>query len=408
MSIAEILDTMDYGPAPESDKDARAWISTTRPRPATSSTAAGGSRRAGTWFETANPATGEVLAKVAQAGAADVDAAVQGRAQGAAGMGGALRLRAGEVPLRARAADPAAQPPVRGGRGARQRQADPRDARHRRAAGRAALLSSRRLGAAHGDRARRPRAGRRLRADHPVELPAADARLEDRAGDCARQHRRPEAGRVHAADGAALRRDLRDGGPAEGRGQHRHRRWRDRRADRQAPRHRQDRLHRLDRSRPQDPRGDGRHRQVADAGARRQVAVHRLRRRRSRFGGRGRGRRDLVQPGPGLLRRLAPARPGRHRRRVRRRSCRRGMETLRVGSPLDKAIDIGAIVAPVQLERIRAAGEAGRGGGRDALSRATRELPASGCFYPPTLLTNVAASLDRARRSRSSGRSRWR
>ena len=29
------------------------------------------------------------------------------------------------------------------------------------------------------------------------------------------------------------------------------------------------------------------------------------------------------------------------------------METLRVGSPLDKAIDIGAIVAPVQLERIR-------------------------------------------------------
>src|SRR5256885_4057479 len=28
------------------------------------------------------------------------------------------------------------------------------------------------------------------------------------------------------------------------------------------------------------------------------------------------------------------------------------METLRVGSPLDKAIDIGAIVAPVQLERI--------------------------------------------------------
>ena len=30
------------------------------------------------------------------------------------------------------------------------------------------------------------------------------------------------------------------------------------------------------------------------------------------------------------------------------------LETLRVGPPLDKAIDIGAIVAPVQLERIRA------------------------------------------------------
>ena len=29
------------------------------------------------------------------------------------------------------------------------------------------------------------------------------------------------------------------------------------------------------------------------------------------------------------------------------------METLRVGDPLDKAIDIGAIVAPVQLEKIQ-------------------------------------------------------
>src|SRR5690606_20523025 len=31
---------------------------------------------------------------------------------------------------------------------------------------------------------------------------------------------------------------------------------------------------------------------------------------------------------------------------------KRRMQTLRVGDPLDKAIDIGAIVAPVQLERI--------------------------------------------------------
>ena len=29
------------------------------------------------------------------------------------------------------------------------------------------------------------------------------------------------------------------------------------------------------------------------------------------------------------------------------------METLRIGKPLDKAIDMGAIVAPVQLDRIR-------------------------------------------------------
>ncbi len=41
------------------------------------------------------------------------------------------------------------------------------------------------------------------------------------------------------------------------------------------------------------------------------------------------------------------------------------MEKLRVGAPLDKAVDMGAIVAPVQLERIRGAGEAGRGRRRD-------------------------------------------
>ncbi len=35
------------------------------------------------------------------------------------------------------------------------------------------------------------------------------------------------------------------------------------------------------------------------------------------------------------------------------------MEKLRVGSPLDKAVDIGAIVAPVQLAAHRGAGEAG-------------------------------------------------
>ncbi len=49
-------------------------------------------------------------------------------------------------------------------------------------------------------------------------------------------------------------------------------------------------------------------------GAGRQIAVYRLRRRRSRRGGRRRGGRDLVQPGPGMLRRFALAGPGKHRR----------------------------------------------------------------------------------------------
>ena len=44
------------------------------------------------------------------------------------------------------------------------------------------------------------------------------------------------------------------------------------------------------------------------------------------------------------------------------------METLRVGPPLDKAIDIGAIVSPVQLETITQDGGRRRGRGRDVLA----------------------------------------
>ena len=58
-------------------------------------------------------------------------------------------------------------------------------------------------------RAARLRAARRGRADHPVELPAADAGVEDRAGAGDGQHGRAQAGRVHLAHRAAVRRDLR-------------------------------------------------------------------------------------------------------------------------------------------------------------------------------------------------------
>ena len=64
------------------------------------------------------------------------------------------------------------------------------------------------------------------------------------------------------------------------------------------------------------------------------------------------------------------------------------LETLRVGPPLDKAIDVGAIVAPVQLERIRRLVQKGVDEGA-SLYQTKGELPSAGCFYPPTLLTNV-------------------
>ncbi|HET6682027.1 MAG TPA: aldehyde dehydrogenase family protein [Gemmatimonadaceae bacterium] len=70
---------------------------------------------------------------------------------------------------------------------------------------------------------------------------------------------------------------------------------------------------------------------------------------------------------------------------------RERMERLRVGAPLDKAIDMGAIVAPVQLERIRELVERGVREGA-TMWQPTWAVPRDGCFYPPTLFTNVAPS----------------
>jgi aldehyde dehydrogenase (NAD+) len=65
------------------------------------------------------------------------------------------------------------------------------------------------------------------------------------------------------------------------------------------------------------------------------------------------------------------------------------MEKLRVGSPLDKAVDMGAIVAPVQLERIRGLVEQGVAEGA-TMWQPSWACPTDGYFYPPTLFTDVA------------------
>ena len=67
------------------------------------------------------------------------------------------------------------------------------------------------------------------------------------------------------------------------------------------------------------------------------------------------------------------------------------METLRLGNPLDKAVDMGAIVAPVQLERIRTLVDAGRKEGAE-FWQPSWACPTEGSFYPPTLFTNVQPS----------------
>jgi aldehyde dehydrogenase (NAD+) len=64
------------------------------------------------------------------------------------------------------------------------------------------------------------------------------------------------------------------------------------------------------------------------------------------------------------------------------------MSTLRIGAPLDKAIDIGAIVAQVQLDRIRKLVDQGVSDGATCWQPQVT-LPARGFYYPPTLLSNV-------------------
>ncbi len=85
------------------------------------------------------------------------------------------------------------------------------------------------------------------------------------------------------------------------------------------------------------------------------------------------GSRALVQEG------IAPAFYAKLRAR---------MAKLRVGDPLDKAVDMGAIVAPVQLERIKSLVDAGRREGGQCW-QAPVTLPGKGLFYPPTLFTDV-------------------
>ena len=67
------------------------------------------------------------------------------------------------------------------------------------------------------------------------------------------------------------------------------------------------------------------------------------------------------------------------------------MSRLRLGDALDKGIDIGALIDPVQYEMIDQWVRRGISEGADVYQPEC-DLPAGGCFYPPTLLTNLEAS----------------
>ena len=209
----------------------------------------------GTRVPTINPATEEPVAEVAFAGAGDVRRAVRGGAGCPARLGCTEWAGARQVPVPHRASDPGARARARGGRVDGRRQADPRVARRGRAARRRALLPLRGLDgqALLRDGRTRRRAARRRGADRAVELPPADGGMEAGAGARRREHRRPEAGRDHAVDRAAARRDPPGGRAAAGRRVDRAGRRRHRRRARARARHRQGRLHRVDRCRQGHP-----------------------------------------------------------------------------------------------------------------------------------------------------------
>ncbi|TJU82992.1 MAG: aldehyde dehydrogenase family protein [Mesorhizobium sp.] len=81
MNILERYHAMDYGPAPEARNEADAWLAA---RDFSKALFIGGDWKAaagGKTFDTSDPSSGKLLAKVSDAGAADIDAAVSAAAK---------------------------------------------------------------------------------------------------------------------------------------------------------------------------------------------------------------------------------------------------------------------------------------------------------------------------------------
>ena len=73
------------------------------------------------------------------------------------------------------------------------------------------------------------------------------------------------------------------------------------------------------------------------------------------------------------------------------KKLKRRMSMLRTGDSLDKGIDIGAVVDPVQYQTIDRYVKIGVEEGA-SIYQPESPMPEHGCFYPPTLLTNVESA----------------
>ncbi len=96
MTVADIFETLDYGPAPESTAIADQWLTDRGRKFGLFIGGAWVDPAVGTWFDSIDPATDKRLAAIAQATGADVDAAVvaaRGAQPGWVKLGGHGRAR---------------------------------------------------------------------------------------------------------------------------------------------------------------------------------------------------------------------------------------------------------------------------------------------------------------------------
>ena len=73
------------------------------------------------------------------------------------------------------------------------------------------------------------------------------------------------------------------------------------------------------------------------------------------------------------------------------KKLRARMETLRIGDPMDKTVDMGSIVDPKQLKTIQKMVDVGISEGC-TIYQSKNAVPENGYFYPPTLFTDVPTS----------------
>ena len=203
----------------------------------------------------------------------------------------------------------------------------------------------------------RPRADRRRRLHHAVELPAAPDRGEGRLRHGRRLHRRAQAERGRPDRRVHPRRDHRRGRPARRRVQPRLRaRPGRRRGHRRPPRRRHGVVHRLDPRRQARRPARRRDRQARRPRARRQVgqrAARRPRRGRLRQGRRRRRRQGVPQLRPDLLgahpdaraRATASPRPS--------RSPPPTVEKVVVGDPFAEGVHLGPLASAAQRDRVQ-------------------------------------------------------